>query len=142
MADFWWDDSKLRKIGEAVAMKKLVRVGFMVEREAKRLAPVDTGRLRASISTNWTGSGMSHGEVLKKAGATILRTKKVKGRKTRLRTGKPVEGIGRSTEKFTVVVGTNVQYFGEIEFGKTGRTAQPFLRPAFKGVMRFVNREF
>ncbi len=136
MADFWWDDKKLRKIAETVAMKKLVRVGFMVEREAKRLTPVDTGRLRASISTNWTGSGIAHGEVLKKAGATTL-----KGRTGR-RAGKAVKGIGKPSGKFTVVVGTNVQYAPAVEFGESGQTAQPFLRPAFRAVLRFVNREF
>jgi len=52
---------------------------------------VDTGRLRASISTNWSGSGMDKGRV----DAQAL----------------PDDGIGEPKgDKFTVVVGTNVDY--------------------------------
>lgn len=127
-----WNDKKFRKVVEDEAMRRLVKVGFMVEREAKHLAPVDTGRLRASISTNWTDSGKETGKVGKAAGAKILKGKK----------GVPVDGIGRPSEKFTVVVGTRVQYAPKLEFGSSFQRAQPFLRPALRGVIAFVNRIF
>lgn len=142
MADFKWDDKKLRATAETIALKRLIKVGFMVEREAKRLTPVDTGRLRSSISTNWSGSGMSEGKTGKQASAVTLKGRKTGRGKAPLRTGKPVKGIGRPSDRFTVVVGTNVQYSAAVEFGKQGQKAQPFLRPAFRGVIRFVNRLF
>lgn len=40
-----------------VVEKALVKGGLMVERDAKRLCPADTGRLRASISHRLTGAG-------------------------------------------------------------------------------------
>lgn len=142
MANFKWNDKKLRKVAEDIAMRRLVKVGFMVEREAKKLTPVDTGRLRASISTNWTGSGMSEGKTGKQASAVTLKGRKTGRGKAPLRTGKSVKGIGRPSDRFTVVVGTNVAYSAAVEFGKQGQRAQPFLRPAFRGVIRFVNRMF
>jgi len=94
------------------------RVAFMVERDAKGACAVDTGRLRASISTNWTGSGLARGAVESKA--------------------KPEDGVGQPQEKsdaFTAVIGTNTEYAPFVEWGhKQGSTmvaAQPYLYPAF-----------
>jgi very-short-patch-repair endonuclease len=96
--------------------KRLLAVGFMIEGSIKRSfiagagrvytrkgithvasAPgdppaVDTGRLRASISTNWSGSGKARGEV---------------GAKAKLEDG---VGPPPTNEEFTVYVGTNVEY--------------------------------
>lgn len=89
--------------GSAQDVKRgVLRVGMKIERQAKANVPVDTGRLRASISQNWTGSGKSHGDVDSKA--------------------KAEDGVGQPTEKsdtFTEVVGTNVEYAPMVEFNET-----------------------
>lgn len=83
---------------------------------------VDTGRLKASVSTNWTDSGMTKGKVDKQAG--------------------PEDGIGSPggkknrffmPSKFKVVVGTNVEYAPPLEFGAPSRhlLPRPFIRPAY-----------
>lgn len=114
-----WNDKKLRKVAEDEAMQRLTKVGFMIEREAKHLCPVDTGRLRASISTAWKG-GPSEG----KTG-----TKAHEG-----------DGVKAPTDELTVVVGTNVEYSTAVEFGKGKRKPKPYLRPAFRGVLRFIKK--
>lgn len=81
-----------------------LRTALLVERQAKSNVPVDTGRLRASISTNWTGSGLSRGKVDAKAG--------------------PGDGVGQPGEKkdtFRAVVGSNVEYAAAVEFNETAR---------------------
>lgn len=73
---------------------------------------VDTGRLRASITVNWSGSGFIRGEVQAPALAE--------------------EGVGRPVtdlNSFIVVVGTNVEYGGFLELGTSKMRARPYLRP-------------
>jgi len=108
------------------AQKRLVSVGLQLERDIKQSisgpgpAPagsppgVDTGRLRASISTNWSGSAMSRGNVGAQADIS--------------------DGVGKPEEKnglFRVVVGTNVEYAPWLEYGTRRMSARPFIRPAF-----------
>ncbi len=80
---------------------------------------VDTGRLRASISSNWTGSGMAKGKVKSPA--------------------KTEDGVGQPTKELTGVVGTNVEYARRLELGFVGtdskgrkynQAPRPYLRPA------------
>ena len=73
--------------------------GFKVERDAKKNCPVQTGRLRASISTNWSKSGMPEG---RKGGQA-----------------KGGDGVGQPPGErgLVVVVGTNVFYGPSVEFG-------------------------
>ena len=67
-------DIKVKGVNEVIAnLKKyqvvktgavkiaLKEVGFSIEGDAKKTVPVDTGRLRASLSTNWSGSPLSQG---------------------------------------------------------------------------------
>lgn len=77
----------------------LKKIGFTIERDAKILCPVDTGRLRASLSTNWSGSGNSRGRTEKKAQAD--------------------DGVGQpgGPRGLVVVVGTNVKYAIFVEYG-------------------------
>ena len=92
----------------------------MDEGDAKYFCVVDTGRLRASISSNWKGSGMAKGKVGGQAKAD--------------------DGIGQPEKELTGVVGTNVEYARRIEFGFLGMTDRlgrtffqpslPYLRPA------------
>ena len=120
--------------------RKLVAIGFQLEANVKRSMTtgtgrtymkgknknivhvasadgfppaVDTGRLRASISTNWSNSGMDRGRVDGKAD-----------------TG---EGVGQPKDplRFHVYVGSNVQYAGWLEFGTRRIAERPFMRPAF-----------
>lgn len=77
----------------------VLRVAMKIERQAKANVPVDTGRLRGSISENWTNSGKSRGDVDGKAAAE--------------------DGVGQPPvrrDTFTAVVGTNVEYAPFVEF--------------------------
>ena len=94
------------------------RLGFTIERDAKvgyDAAGItrQTGRSRSSISTNWTGSGMTRGKVESPATAN--------------------DGVSQPSGKgFEVVVGSNVDYIGFLEFGTSKRPARPFLFPALE----------
>jgi hypothetical protein len=96
--------SNFKKIAIAsptAVMRGTLRTSAKVERQAKLNTPVDTGRLRASISQNWTGSGKARGDVDSKAGAD--------------------DGIGQPPAKpdaFTAVIGTNVEYGPAVEFNE------------------------
>jgi len=80
----------------------LKRGGFKIETQAKLVCPVKSGRLKGSINTNWSGSGMSEGKINSPA--------------------KPGDGLSQPEGKdgLTVVVGTNVKYGPRIEFGFIG----------------------
>jgi len=136
-----------KEVNDAVAKRVMgaIKVGcFMVEGDAKQSmkpgsgreyrkrggkihkasAPgeppaVDTGRLRASISSNWTGSGMARGKVEPPAEAD--------------------DGVGQPTKELTGVVGSNVEYARRLELGFVGADSlgriynqlpRPYLRPA------------
>jgi len=140
MPKSWWNDKAFtKKVKDKILTKKLIMVGFEVERMAKRLAPVDTGRLRASISTNWSGSGMGNAKVGAKASTSAL-----KGKKGKAKLGMAVVGVGQPGKKGNpvVVVGTNVEYSSAVEFGGSNRKAQPFLRPALRQATAFAKKLF
>ena len=108
-----WDDRKLKKEVAFTTEQKMIKAGFMIEKDAKYFVKIDTGRLRSSISVNWTGSGMTEGKIENKA--------------------KPGDGIKQPTSKpkeFSVVVGSNVNYAIPQEFGTSKQSAHPYLRPA------------
>ena len=121
--------------------KKLIAIGFQMEADIKRSmkvgiglkgrrghrasAPgeppaVDTGRLRASMSVNWTGSGMIRGMVESKASPED---------------GVGVENINKfgflTKPMFFVYVGTNVPYADFLEYGTSKMAPRPFLRPVY-----------
>ena len=129
-----WNDSKFKKAAKDEGTKRLLKAGFLVEGMAKRLAPVDTGRLRASISTNVTG-GSAEGKIGSLAKKTILTNKR--GGKS---ISRPVKGIKAPSTPFTVVVGTNVEYAKRLETGTTKMAARPFLRPALWGARATIQR--
>lgn len=86
----------------------LTEVGLAAEGYAKRLCPVDTGRLRNSITF---ATAKAHD-----AGSP------------------PAEGedyeLHGTPEKGAVYIGTNVEYAPYIELGTSRQKAQPFLQPA------------
>jgi len=87
------------KIQEAIR-KTIIANAYEVEGDAKRMCPVITGRLRASLSVNWSGSPMPYGKV----GANPC----VKGK----------DGVGRPEfgwKAFYAAVGTNVEYAPPVE---------------------------
>ncbi len=112
-SSFKWDDRKFKKEVIFTTEQKMIKAGFMVEKDAKHFVKVDTGRLMNSISVNWTGSGMAEGKIENKA--------------------KSGDGIKQPTSKpdeFTVVVGTNVNYAIPQEYGTSKMAAHPYLRPS------------
>ncbi len=85
---------------------------------------VDTGRLRASISTNWSESSFGS---INRIGAKA----------------KEGDGVGQPSKiegKFTVVVGTAVNYAPFLEFGTRRMAARPFVRPAYDRMKNRIAR--
>jgi len=92
---------------------RLKKTAFKIELAAKEMCVVDTGRARASISTNWAGSPMSEGKTGVQA-----------------KTGDGVKKPDGAKE-LVLVVGTNVGYAPHIEHGTSKMDARPFLFPAY-----------
>jgi phage gpG-like protein len=120
---------KIAIASPGAVMRGVKAVALKIERQAKlnitAQGAVDTGRLRASITTNWTGSGLSRGDVKDPVPET-----------------QPDDGVGGPQEKpdtFTAVVGTNVKYGPYIEHGHRVKAkawttmveARPYLYPAY-----------
>ena len=108
-----WQVIKRRAIENVVK-----EIGFKVEASAKMDGniPVDSGRLRASISTNWSGSPLSFGKTGAQAGTQ--------------------DGVGRPSgpKGLTVVVGSNVVYAQIQEWGVWNDARKPG-----KGESTYVN---
>jgi phage gpG-like protein len=132
---------KLAIASPTAVMKGVKRVALKIERDAKaictELGAVDTGRLRASITTNWTGSGLPVGEV---HAPSSIKPKGKSGQPSKPL--QPSDLMGQPQSKkdvFSAVVGTNVEYAPSIEHGhivkgKTFTTmvsGRPFLYPAY-----------
>ena len=92
---------------------RLKKQAFKVELAAKQVVAVDTGRLRASVSTNWAGSGMNEGKMSAKA--------------------QPGDGVSepQGPKELVYVVGTNVHYAPHVEFGTAKMPARSFLFKAY-----------
>lgn len=90
----------------------LEKIGLVAEGYAKRLCPVDTGRLRNSI-THATASYPGIGTYQDNDG-NVFNDATVDG----------------TPEKNAVYIGTNVEYAPYIELGTTRTKAQPYLKPA------------
>ena len=163
MARVQWNLKPIEQI-LTEAEQNLVKIGFQIEADIKRSfgpgtgreykrgknkdivhiasAPgeppaVDTGRLRASISTNWSGSGMSSGKVDGQANAEDGVLNPGSGMIEKF---KAILGIGQF--KFKVVVGTRVEYAPYLEWGTSRMAARPFMRPMVEKFRPIVNRLF
>ena len=79
-----------------------IKVGYDIERDAKRGVPVMYGRLQSSLTTSWSGDGPDHSA-----------------------TKKGVKRPSGSTTKIWVVVGSNIPYSHIQEFGQWGSARKP-----------------
>ena len=111
---FEWNGDEVKKIAERLAEKSSFEIGLFVEGQAKLLAPVDTGRLKGSITTV---SGM--GQRTKPSG---------KG-------SDAGDTIAQPKDKNETYVGTPVSYAPYMEYGTVKTNAQAFLRPALDVAM-------
>jgi len=138
----------IKEMGEIEFQKKLqralVKVAYDMEAEAKKLCPVDMGRLRNSITTKITGNKIILGAGTKYAPYVEFgtapheikpKTKKalafeytpaIGGRKERLKAGIPKSKAGKMIVKKVMHPGTE---------------PQPFIRPALhKGAHIFLEK--
>ena len=89
------------------------------QRHADRSKPgepphIDSARLKASITTNWTESGNGRAEV-----------------KSPVATTQADDGVSQPQTPVTVRVGTNVEYAVHLGLGTKHMAARPFIRPAW-----------
>jgi len=103
-------ERELRLAGFNTMGKSAFEIGLIVQSLAKPLVPVDTGRLRGSITTQ----ARDHG--------------------TAMEGGQSGDRIQSPTDPLEVLVGTAVFYSPYIEYGTIRRGAQPFMRPALEQV--------
>lgn len=101
---------KLNNKGKMKVHELNVAKGFKIMRRAKQLCPVDTGRLRTSITIVDSEGVISMPEASKDA-------------------------LFKPSGKYVVRVGTNVDYAEYVERGTDYMVAQPFLRPAYHEVL-------
>lgn len=97
----------------------LMRGGMIIEADAKRRCPTDTGRLKASI---WND--------VERIDTTTFRLSVGASGETKTTVGikREKNWLGKSHAKYGV--GTNVEYAKFVEFGTSKMAARPFLRPA------------
>ena len=124
-------DEILDKLDEAIPVA-LESCGLAAERHAKFLCPVDTGRLRNSITYAVSGQQINKtyratfGSNRTKNGNRVRATSKNAGD---VATGSYAGSIGVK-EDYAVYIGTNVEYAPYVELGARKRRPRPFLKPA------------
>ena len=100
---------------EGATERALVAIGIFLEGEAVVRVPIDTGRLKGSIT---------------------YATKKeadLPGPKAKFD-----DKVSRPSKKQTLHVGTNVEYAQHVEYGTVRSGAQPYLRPALNDNRRRI----
>ena len=102
-----WHGEEVKIRAKKVTGKSIFEIGLVVEGKAKELSPVDTGRLKGSITT----AGF-HERTTAQDPATWQ------------------DSIDPPNIENEVLVGTAVAYGPHMEFGTIKTDAQPFLRPA------------
>lgn len=113
------DTSRLNRILRDVDgdMADVVRtVGFAIEREAKTVAPVDTGALRASIYTKTKAGGRAPAQW----------------------TGVVYVDLPEPHDQLEAIVGPSTEYSIYVELGTSRQAAQPYLTPAVESVARDI----
>lgn len=116
---------KVQQQIELAAERALVRAAIDVDRSAKEKCPVDTGRLRASISYSVDGAEGKNFEMKENSEDIDHQIKSAKG---------------------SAIVGTNVVYAKAIEYGHSKKAPAGYLRPALdenKGnIQDIIKQEF
>ena len=102
-----WTKMNAQEVLSRAVRAGLTRVAMKIEGDAKELSPVDSGRLRGSITYKIQGSGSSP-----QSPAVVM------------------DAVSNSPDKFTAHIGTNVEYGQHVEYGTKRSGAQPFMRPA------------
>ena len=115
-----WNGEKHKKRTRDWAIDRLWKAGFMVERDAKQLCPVDTGRLRASIMTSVDKDGL----------------------KAKIKAGGDVDESKVNTQRGQVLIGTPVKYAIFVEQGTHKMEAQPYMVPALEKNRQAIRKLF
>lgn len=102
----------MRLTNRDVVQEALIAGAEIVEEEAKRLVPVDTGNLRDSIGISTEAKGMNFAHVHLKKGDQVVFVGPLQGK------GLPHDGF----------------YGHMIEFGTMYAAPQPFMTPAFEAM--------
>ena len=105
-----WNGPAHKERMRRTIIQALTTIALMIEREAKRLCPVDTGRLRASITI--------HVDKNRLIGYVIA--------------GGNVDEAQVHSKRGRAIAGTNVLYAIFVEQGTWKMEAQPYLRPALE----------
>ena len=100
-----WTDKNMQQVLDRATERALRKIGIVIAGQSILMAPVQTGRLRGSITY---------------ATQTDRSDAKIKG-----------DEVSRPTDKYTLHIGTNIEYAPYCEYGTKNMGAQPFLRPAF-----------
>ena len=108
--------------------KALEMIGLEAEKYAKMKCPVDSGRLRNSISHLVSGQGQKTVEYKAMEYYTTKAGKKSKRRKSVDYSYKTGDASGDNSN--SVYIGTNVEYAPYVEFGTSKQKPQPYLKPA------------
>ncbi len=106
----------------------LEEIGLEAEKYAKMKCPVDTGRLRNSISHLVSGQGQKTVKYKAMEYYTTKAGKKSKRRKSVDYSYKTGNASGDNSN--SVYIGTNVEYAPYVEFGTSKQKPQPYLKPA------------
>ena len=106
MGEVLWHGPDWKKRIERLGFRGVQELGIQIASQAKAIAPVDSNRLRDSITAQWQGGGTA-ADAKAEPGDTI---------------GAPESGA--------VAIGTNVEYAPYVEYGTSRMMAQPYLRPA------------
>lgn len=104
--------TRIGEEGERIASREIVAGALDVQAGAKRMTPVDTGRLRNSIAV-----AESEPEVAARSAAAGPQAEAPNA----VRPG-----------MLRAVIGTNVEYAREVHFGTRAMGARPFLVPALE----------
>lgn len=115
----------------------LEAIGITAEGHAKAKCPVDTGRLRNSITHAVGGGGAAITTYRASYGSNTYKNKKGETKRynaTSEKAGSVGFGayagtIGNEGDK-TVYIGTNVEYAQFVELGTSHQKPQPYLKPA------------
>lgn len=110
-------DNDYEKWADRAIEKALVKMGIVISGMAIMRTPVDTGRLRGSITY-----------------ATHRTRNRPQGR------ARGDDGVSNPITKWELYVGSNVDYAEYLEYGTYKTPKQPFLRPALKMARSRIQR--